>query len=96
MKVVSCLAVLVLCTHLLQACTRPVAVVHLSAKEAALTRKKGYGFPKHTTLSRYVCFNEKCLGRAEWKNRQQKRKFKGYKNDGPVRNEKKDREFSNQ
>ncbi len=93
---ISCLAVLVLAMHLLQACTRPVAVFHWSAKEVALTRKKGYGFPTHNKLSQVICFDKLCLNKKEWKNRQQKRKFKGYKHEGPVRNEKKDREFSNQ
>ncbi|CAA9227448.1 MAG: hypothetical protein AVDCRST_MAG56-786 [uncultured Cytophagales bacterium] len=88
--------VLLLSACLLAACTRPLAVFHWSAKEVALTRKKGYGFPTHNKLSRFICFDKLCLNKKEWKNRQQQRKFKGYKNDRPVKKDEKKPDFSNQ
>jgi hypothetical protein len=75
--------VLLLSACLLAACTRPLAVFHWSAKEAALTRKEGLRIPSHNKLSRFICFDKLCLNKKEWKNRQQQRKFKGTKTTGP-------------
>ncbi len=47
-------------------------------------------------LSRLICFNKVCVGKKEWKNRQQQRKFKGYKNSEPLKKGEKKPDFSNQ
>ncbi len=88
--------VLLLSACLLAACTRPLAVFHWSPEEAARARRKGYGIPTHNLLTRVMCMDKRCRGRQEWKNRQQQRKFKGYKNNGPVKKEEKKPDFSNQ
>ncbi len=67
------------------ACTRPLAVFHWDARGAAMVKKsrlqkRGWGYPKHNWLSGIICFNEDCLNKAEWKNKQQQHRFKGYKN----------------
>jgi outer membrane protein OmpA-like peptidoglycan-associated protein len=71
------------------ACTRPLAVFHWDARGAAMVKKsrlqkRGWGYPKHNWLSGIICFNEDCLNKAEWKNKQQQHRFKGYKNKKPV------------
>lgn len=65
---------------LLYACNRPVFVSHLSEENAKITRRKGAG--NHYFLSRVVCFNKKCRKFIGWKNKQGKRRFKGYKTPG--------------
>ncbi|MDN5204970.1 OmpA family protein [Fulvivirgaceae bacterium BMA10] len=67
-------------------CTRPLVVAHVTPKERALTKKKGYGYPQHNLLSQFICFNKLCLNKAEWRNKQKKRRFKGFKKPGiPIR-----------
>jgi outer membrane protein OmpA-like peptidoglycan-associated protein len=72
-------------------CTRPLGVTHWDGKGVALInksiasrKKNGYGYPKHTQLSRIICFNESCINKVEWKNKQQKNKFRQYKNNSPL------------
>jgi outer membrane protein OmpA-like peptidoglycan-associated protein len=62
------------------ACSKPLAVSHLSPEGIALTQKKGYGRPTHNYFSRFICFDEKCRKKAAWVKRQKKDRFKGYKN----------------
>ncbi|MCU0352678.1 MAG: OmpA family protein [Cytophagales bacterium] len=70
-------------------CTKPIAVFHWNAKEAAMVRKSrvvaktSWGYPKHRFYSYVICFNKSCIAKAEWKNKQQKNRFKGYKNNKP-------------
>ncbi len=70
-------------------CSRPIAVFHWNAKEAALVRKSrsvaktSYGYPKHKWYSYVVCFNKSCITKAEWKNHQKHNRFKGFKNNKP-------------
>jgi outer membrane protein OmpA-like peptidoglycan-associated protein len=72
-------------------CTRPLGVTHWDGKGVALInksiasrKKNSYGYPKHTQFSRIVCFNKSCINKVEWKNKQQKNKFRQYKNNSPL------------
>ena len=59
-------------------CQKPLVVSHLSSENLAITRRKGA--PKHYFLSKAICFDDYCRGTVGWKQKQKKRRFKGYKN----------------
>lgn len=73
----------------LLSCSKPVAVFHWSAKEAALVRKSrsvaktSWGYPKHKWYSYVICFNKSCITKAEWKKNKRHNRFKGFKNNKP-------------
>lgn len=60
-------------------CTRPLFVTHWSASDRAFIKKKGYGYPSHNKLSVIACFDRLCLNKAEWRNKQIRNQFKGFK-----------------
>ena len=55
-------------------------VCHYSDENARLARRKGA--THHNFLSRAVCFNSECRKFVAWRNKQKKRRFKGYKTPG--------------
>lgn len=59
-------------------CQKPLVVSHLSSENLAITRRKGAS--KHYFLSKAICFDQYCRGTVGWKQKQKKRRFKGYKN----------------
>jgi outer membrane protein OmpA-like peptidoglycan-associated protein len=82
---------IVLCL-LFTSCSKPVAVFHWSAKDAAMTRKgrqsfagkRPFGYPNHKWYSRVICFDDKCRNKAEWVKKQREHKFKGFKDGGKL------------
>lgn len=82
---------LVLCL-LLTSCSKPLAVFHWSAKDAAMIKKgrtsfggkKPFGYPAHKWYSRVICFDDKCRNKAEWVKKQREHRFKGFKDGGKL------------
>ena len=60
-------------------CARPLFVTHWSASDRAFIKKNGYGYPSHNKLSVIACFDRLCLNKAEWRNKQSKNRFEGFK-----------------
>ena len=82
---------LVLCI-VLSSCSKPIAVFHWSAKDAAMVKKgrtsfggkKPFGYPGHKWYSRVICFDDKCRNKAEWVKKQREHRFKGFKDGGKL------------
>jgi outer membrane protein OmpA-like peptidoglycan-associated protein len=74
---------------LLLSCSKPVAVFHWNAREAALVRKSrsvaksSWGYPKHKWYSYVICLNKNCITKAAWKTKQHHDRFRGFKNKKP-------------
>jgi outer membrane protein OmpA-like peptidoglycan-associated protein len=66
----------------------PLVVSHLSQENKALLRRKAA--PKHTIISKVICFNKVCRGFIGWRKKQRSMRFKGFKKGGtlPSRKEK--------
>lgn len=60
----------------------PVFVSHLSAENRALLRRKAA--PRHTFLTKAICFNMKCRGFIGWRRKQRSMRFRGYKDGGAL------------
>jgi len=58
----------------------PFVVSHLRAENKALLRRKAA--PKHSLLTKVICFNRVCRGFIGWRTKQRNTRFKGYKNKG--------------
>ncbi|MEI9919873.1 MAG: OmpA family protein [Bacteroidota bacterium] len=77
---------------LCSSCSKPLAVFHWSAKDAAMVKKgrtsfggkKPFGYPAHKWYSRVVCFDDKCRKKAEWVKKQREHRFKGFKDGGKL------------
>lgn len=76
----------------LTSCSKPLAVFHWSAKDAAMVKKgrtsfngkKPFGYPGHKWYSRVICFDDKCRNKAEWVKKQREHRFKGFKDGGKL------------
>ncbi|MEJ0030856.1 MAG: OmpA family protein [Bacteroidota bacterium] len=77
---------------ILAGCSKPIAVFHWSAKDAAMVKKgrtsfggkKPFGYPAHKWYSRVICFADKCRNKAEWVKKQREHRFKGFKDGGKL------------
>jgi outer membrane protein OmpA-like peptidoglycan-associated protein len=84
--------IIVLFCLLLSGCSKPIAVLHWSAKDGAVAKKgrksfagkKPFGVPNHKWYSRVICFDDKCRNKAEWVKKQREHRFKGFKDGGKL------------
>jgi outer membrane protein OmpA-like peptidoglycan-associated protein len=73
-------------------CSKPIAVTHWTAKDAAMIKKgtksfggkKPFGYPSHKWYSRVICFDDKCRRKAAWVKKQRNDRFKGFKDGGKL------------
>jgi len=83
--------IFILCSVLFS-CSKPIAVTHWTAKDAAMVKKgrtsfggkKPFGYPSHKWYSRIICFDDKCRNKAAWVKKQRNDRFKGFKDGGKL------------
>ena len=86
------LRLFVVLSLLLTSCSKPIAVLHWGAKDAAIAKKgrksfagkKPFGVPNHKWYSGVICFDDKCRKKAEWVKKQREHRFKGFKDGGKL------------